>query len=494
MHMRSTLLCTLTLALGIPAHAARHQDLDSWVARELTPFVVSQLSSHPRFRGETVRFVVMYDGNPQPATNELALSLRDRLQRAAADLPGVRVGWRPDQPEFGRNAGDSTIDCTRESVHYYIGIEVRELHDRQFSVSVRALDLEDRTWVAGFSRSWKGALTPSQRAAVRRLEDDESFRGERDVPFEPHQTDLLAARLAYELGCTLLRQLEGEYVVTAGDGEDEDDDDIVELIGNNLAEYRALQFAAGGDQANAVIEGKAHRVDDDLYQYWISVRPTADRSDLPALSASAYIYLPEVRIASSTDLAPGYLQLQSDSDILTSLRLVQLEGVAACTPRSGSRHTVAYDPRFRRRECPALQVRAADDAVVFFLHHQLNNGLVRLADGNCRGRPDARIARTGHVLNFSLPDDALSSATTRAGDQWQLAPDTDIYYALAASDSKAARALAQHLDRLPKRCSQAVRPGLEGDALRTWLEDLQTLVEYFKPHVDWRTVRVSNVF
>ncbi|NNF41172.1 MAG: hypothetical protein HKN64_07315, partial [Woeseiaceae bacterium] len=46
---------------------------------------------------------------------------------------------------------------------------------------------------------------------------------------------------------------------------------------------------------------------------------------------------------------------------------------------------------------------------------------------------------------------------------------------------------------LPLRCSAAIRPGLEDDALRAWLGDFAMLAARSAEHVDWRAVAVKDV-
>ena len=100
--MKSLQLSLVVLALlmaGLPVGAAsRHADLDTWLANDLMPFVREQLTAHPRFKGERLRFVVLKNGNPQATSNSLALRIRDRLRESAADLPGLRIACQPDNP------------------------------------------------------------------------------------------------------------------------------------------------------------------------------------------------------------------------------------------------------------------------------------------------------------------------------------------------------------------------------------------------------------
>jgi hypothetical protein len=84
---------------------------------------------------------------------------------------------------------------------------------------------------------------------------------------------------------------------------------------------------------------------------------------------------------------------------------------------------------------------------------------------------------------------------TRATEtyEWQIKPDTDTYYAIAVTDAKAARRIANHIDHLPIRCGRAVRPGLDGGELRAWLEEFAMLTARSAEHIDWRALRVRNV-
>ena len=178
------------------------------------------------------------------------------------------------------------------------------------------------------------------------------------------------------------------------------------------------------------------------------------------------------------------------------MKIVELRNRRSCQAAGIGGSAGGYSRTYGNIEadCFALQVQTTNDAVVFFLNHQLNNGLVRLADESCQQRTNARIARTGQHLQFALPPDSLPTSAWSAGADWALQPDLDTYYALAANDTQAARALAQHIEDLPKRCSGSVRPGLEGYALQQWLAKLKTIIDHWGPAIDWQTIRVKNVY
>lgn len=508
MTRRILIVMTMLVAQAIPAVAeSREKNLEHWLDRDLIPYVQQQLLKHPRFRNETVMFVVLRENAPASASNALALSLRDRLLAAAVATPGVSVGWQ--QGRSGSSLESQPQDCRHDEVHYYIGLELTQKLDSSYAVEIRALDLEDRNWVTGFGKRWQGRLTTTQRQAMRQSRIDETFLGARDVPFTVSQTDLLAAQLAHKLTCMMQRRVSDEYVVatepdsSAANGLE----GTVELISNNLANRQALTLSNDAQRANAVLDGKAHQIDGVLYQYWLTVTPTDDNDDVAALSASAYIVLPEAErrtpqtapLASLPDPDPQRAPAAATISVpnagkdalLGPLRITAPTSLSDCTGGSVEIREAAY--MTGTRPCSLLQTETRTDAVVFFLEHQANHGLVRLAGSDCRDRTTARIARRGQALSFPIARTTTVSRNSSETYEWQLAPDLDTYYAVLVTDAGVARLFANHIDELPKRCSAAIRPGLEDEALRKWLGDFAMLVARSAEHVDWRAVRVKDV-
>jgi hypothetical protein len=477
--------------------ASRSESLDGWLQGELLPYVRQQLTTLPRFKNESLRFVVMLDDSPKSEGSELAIRLRDTLRDAASALPGVRVVWQADLPGVGLVAGQSELDCTRHEADYLIGIELHELPAGEAEVTVRALDIAERAWVSGFSKRWQGPVTDRQRRQLNHIVDDPTFRGERNAPWNDSETDLMAAHLAYELGCSLLKQTAGQYVVAAlnTNGSEDQTTTLVELVSNNLSGTSALKFSADSDNLNAVIEGKAHRIDGDLFQYWVTISPAESNGELATLSADAYVRIPD-KYQAAMLVPEAALQMPSSAaTVLTSFSVVRLQNQQQCL----ADHSIFAGgtnnrPGFGGVDCYALEVQTKDDAVVFFLNHQLSYGMVRLADNNCTNRTQARVARRNENLRYPLPLDSLQSGSWSVAPDWSVSPNADTYYVVASSDSKAARALSRHMERLPKRCSASVRPGLEGDDLRAWLSELEAIISHWSSVIDWRSIAVKDVF
>jgi len=474
---RILILLVFVFAQSIPAVAeSRERALDRWIDRDLIPYVRQQLIEHPRFKNETVMFVILNDGAPASSTNALALSIRDRLLAAAVATQGVEIGWQ--QGRSGAALESTPQDCMHDDVHYYIGVELTQKLDGSYVANVRALDLEDRNWVTGFGRRWHGKLSTSQRKAIHQERADDTFVGSRDVPFTLAQTDLLAAHLAHQLSCTLQKRIEDDYVVSVDLVEPPADglEGTVELISNNLASRQALTVSSEEASTNAILSGKAHRIDGVLHQYWVTVTPSRETDEIAALSVSAYIVLP------NSEQIPKVLSAVSipnagEGALISPLRIREPRSRSDCGMHS----------------CSILQTEARVDSIVFFLEHQANFGLVRLADTACRDRTLARVARRGEALRFPIARTATSSQRWSETREWDLAPDLDTYYAVAVTDEKVARRIANHMDRLPVRCSEALRPGLEDRELQTWLNGLARLTANASNHIAWRAIEVRDV-
>ncbi len=497
---RILILITILIAQSIPAVAeSREKDLDRWVDRDLIPYVRQQLLVHPRFKDETVMFVVLDDNAPASSTNALALSMRDRLLAAAVETRGIEIGWQ--QGRGGVSLESTPGDCMNDDVHYYIGVELTQKLDGTYAVSVRALDLEDRNWVTGFGRRWKGKLSTSQRQAMRQERVDQTFLGARDVPFTLSQTDLLAAHLAHRLSCTLKKRVENDYVVSIDLVEPPATglEGTVELISNNLANREALTLSSDASASNATLSGKAHRIDGILHQYWVTVTPNGEDDGIAALSASAYIVLPGA--AGPTPARPGAAGEPAGPDVVAAAQAGVPMKPPVSIPNAGKDALISplgiVAPPSRAAcgagNCSMLETQARVDSIVFFLEHQANYGLVRLADAECRDRTAARIARSGESVRFPITLTTTSKRNWKETYEWDLAPDLDTYYAVVATDARVARSLANHIDRLPMRCSDVLRPGLEDEALQDWLEGLAALTARASDRVDWRAIEVRDV-
>ena len=499
--MTRALLVILCCSLLVARADAAERSLDRWFDRELLPYVTSQLVTHPRFKSESVMFVVFEDNVPAPVSNALAISLRDRLLEAALNEPGVIVGRR--QGGAAATTGLQPVDCNHDDVHYYVGISVSRRIDGSHGVSVRALDLEDSNWVSGFGKTWQGELNSVQQRAAREARSDATFRGARDVPFAADESDLLAAHLAHELSCALLRETGGRYIVAEDPAPDAGDElaATVQLVGNNLARHDALELTADEQQVNATLSGAAHRIDGALYQYWLTVTPTEPDTELTTQSSSAYILLPGYRLAAEPGPEPpAVASLRTTvavphgggDALLGPLRILKSQDPRVCAGSgSTSVHATTYGES--PPQCSVLIADARADAIVFVLVHQANHGLVRLGGPECRERTAPHVVTRGSPMRYPVPFSAIGSSEMRETAEWRVTPSVDTYYAFAVSNARAGREFANHIDALPLRCSPSLRRGLENNALHRWLEEFAVLAERHAQHVGWRAIQIKDV-
>lgn len=459
--MRARLIIVLATCFAQSvALASGERDIERWMTNEALPYLQQQLTEHPRFTGETLMFVVLDDNLPATVSSSLALDLRDKMLAAAVATPGVKTTWR--QSGTDNSHSGNANDCERDQTHYYIGIELAQEFDGRYRASLRALDLEERNWVNGFGKSWVGNLNTAQRRAAKRRDSDLTFLGARDVPFAEDQADLLARHLAHELTCSLHRETNGEYIIPASfqAADTLGLDNTVELVSNNVAANDAIELTNDDAAANADISGKAHQIDASLFQYWLTVTPRDEESELSSLTVSAYLRRPAIPFAHNERVAPARTL------------------VAMPTSQRG---TLIGQHRF------------ADNAVVFFVQHQPHFGLVRLDNGVCRKRTMANVVREGDPLQFPVRYSHTHNSETIAVDTWFAEPLRDTYYAIAVSNERTARQVANQLDRLPIRCGAATRQGLTGPALHRWLEEFSQLATQAERHIDWRAIAVRDI-
>jgi hypothetical protein len=465
LRLLATLSLMMTVLLISPATNAKPRDAETWVSIQVAPALVRELAHHPRFKGETIRIVVFADDRPAARSSVFALSLRDRLSAAVFDTQGIRMA--------AQQRPSARVDCALDEVDYYIGLQVTAVDDGRIRIDLRTLDLEDQTWVTGLDYTWQGVLTPRQQRSLEESRADPYFRGHRAAPFDESQTDMLAASLARELACASMRQTAGEFVVLISDDSDDPLRGTTDLVGNNLAWFAKLRFTDDPERANAVLRGKAHAVDSGLQQYWATLAPIEPGSDLPTLNASAYVRVAE-RPASHFDIP------RSAQSVLSSAQLVEVATGDTC--------------RMNRDSCLAMHIQTNRAAVVFFLNHQKSHGLVRLSNRECSTRPDARILRARESMSMPLPVDVLSPDAVSSADAWPLAPEGDTYYAIAVSNSEAAHVLSRLLQRLPQRCTAAVRFGLQDESLQLWMTEFANTVDKWRDDVDWQGIQVRNVY
>ena len=108
-------------------------------------------------------------------------------------------------------------------------------------------------------------------------------------------------------------------------------------------------------------------------------------------------------------------------------------------------------------------------------------------------RTMALVVRAGDPFQFPVSYAHSLNSETIDTDDWYVTPLRDTYYAIAISDERAARRIANHLDQLPIRCGASTRRGLSGQALQEWLDEFATLAAISANHIDWRAIEIKDL-
>lgn len=145
-----------------------------------------------------------------------------------------------------------------------------------------------------------------------------------------------------------------------------------------------------------------------------------------------------------------------------------------------------------RVPCSLLSTSARVDSLVFFLHYQVDQGLLRLSGHGCRQRTQVTIARRGEVLRFAIARVTAERRNSSETYEWLFEPELNTYYAVAVTDAQVARRIANHMDNLPLRCLSSTQPGLQGNTLREWLSDFAIIAARSSQFLDWRAIRVHE--
>ncbi len=282
------------------------RDLNRWVDEQLVPYVVEQLSAHPKFKGEPLLLVSMKGADVQVEIDELTQHIRARLMDALLQAPGVNLVWQPAASPWRHHRRLDELQCGElRSVRYYVGLDVGlSSLDDALEVSLRALDPQERSWASGFHLAWRGQATPTQRRALSRYRKDDALRGLRPLPFTAEQPDLLAAYLAHNVSCLLRhRKTMDEVVIYAEHPVTETPPffrTTLDLVDNYLTRFSEVQVTDDPKQANVILHTEVHSIHKNLYQVWAGIRNEQAKRYLPGTETEAYVDLEGLPAARTT--------------------------------------------------------------------------------------------------------------------------------------------------------------------------------------------------
>ena len=460
---RISLLVVLTLGLIRPLTAVAAEALKIWLDKEVTPWLTEQLSTHPRFKGLPLQISVMRGGEPESRPDGLSLWMAERLGDRLAAAPGIHL-LAPGGETALDYDGSGRIDCRPSPARYLLAVET-DARGLDARVQVRVLDLDDRSWVAGFSRSWNGRLTSTERRRLGERHELEWLRGQRSLPFASGQPDLMASRIAASLACDLrAHPAEDLRATVMPSTEDGVTAATAELVAKHLARAGVLRLVESADSANVLIRGEAHDLEDGLRQVWVSVRPASPDEALPSIAAAAYVggvAAPadaepggRTMVAQVPDPAPSAPVAPTLSGGIEPLRLLRMEQPCESGQCSGPASLVQpaavalVDTRL------VVEVEARTTAEVYLLALRSGRGLVRMAPAGCDIAAPVQLPAGTRLRH------PLFSQAAGLGDA-----DSLTVFAVVVGQDRASGRIRDLVQQLPSDCGGRA---LNGAGLERW--------------------------
>jgi hypothetical protein len=508
--------------------------LDVWLEKTLIPHLVQQFGRHPRFKGQPILLVAMEGNNVQPRINELTVQIRGKIIDALLKEPGLNLSWRPVIQPWKHHRSLEDLSCGGpRKIHYYVGIDSGlTMVEGDLFVKVRALNLAEQKWVSGFGRSWQGAPTPAQLAALNRQHPDDYLRGLRPLPFSDRQPDLLAAYLAHNLSC-LLRQGEEDalvvYVEKASNHIAPVFQTAFELVGKYLARFREVEVTENPHLANVTLVTDIHVIHQDFYQVWVSARHCRGAKYLPGAETEAYVLIDSSE--QTTLAATGAKLSREPSGLNAEDAMGKAEGSANMKwpreslipiprvnavpslfssfdlltpvkrtfcgtddPWSAGFRRVKSHEHLSSNACLAVEMRLSTPAFVFLVSESANGELTSMFPSDCPAlRKPNKPLRPGELFRFPSFLDPEAGILELDGS-----PGMESVYAIAITEPVLARQFENRLGelrglcrpakRLEKPLSTNFRPGFYA-SVQPWHGYLNQLTVRYPGMMQWRMIR-----
>lgn len=480
---RATLIGLLScLFLPVVSFAAQNMDLDDWLARDMLPRLKDQLTTHPRFRGQPLGVVVMRGQDAIADPDQLAADVQEFIVQELTGTAGIVMARKPVYPDWQNVGSPRRLDCRPGNGRYLVGVETGV--SGRAHLKIRILDLDDNAWVPGFAYDWSGRLNSDERARLNSRTSVETLRGRRTLPFQPDQPDLLAARIAFTLGCGLLAQPEIALRAWVDDASaNEYGGATLSLVGNYLARADVLRLTDDREQADVILTAEMHPVDGQLKQYWASLRPVKAGAEMPSLEAAAYVsalddvpaFVDPQQVADD-DSTSVPMPRQGDGSARAMAKLNILRLPAPC--RSGKCDWVGetLDPAapLPVSDSLVLEVTSEVEQRVFVLAIIEGKGLTRLVPSACNGGNGVNIG-SGKRMRHPLAADRPSSAGLSV-------------FVVSDPNPRGTRQIANLISQVPAGCTTRT---LSGAKLERWLQRLDDAMNNESRFVAWNGLRLS---
>jgi hypothetical protein len=481
--------------------------LDIWLDDTLVPYLVQQLGQHPRFKGQPVLLVRIQGDTVQPRIDDLTDQIRQKIMDALLKQPGLDLSWRPAIHPWRHHRSLAEVSCGDfRKIHYYVGIDCGLTRvEGHLYVKVRALNLVEQKWVSGFGKSWQGAPTAAQRAALDREHSDDHLRGLRPLPFSDRQPDLLAAYLARNLSCLMRQGEEDDPVVYVEDvalNTPKVFQTTLELVAKYLARFREVEVTDDPTQANVTVVTEIHAIHQNLRQVWVAARRRQGAKYLPGAETEAYVLIEaqkQTAVAGTYNQSPEPkrpLQQVGAPSLISSFGLLTPLDPAFCatdTPWIAGIRRVQSREHLPSGGCLAVEISLSKTAHVFLVGRNADGELTELFPSECPAfkKIDA-LLRPGKRLRFPALSDP-GQGILELDDS----PGMEKVYAIAITEKYLANRFAYRLAGHRGLCRPAksfesmlsVGSPIGSDGrIQHWQKYLNHLSDRYPEMVAWREI------
>ncbi|MCW8887210.1 MAG: hypothetical protein OQK12_18435 [Motiliproteus sp.] len=479
-----------------PGFTTEQTSLEQWLEREAAPYLQDQLTSQHRFENQRLKISKLVADRAHPGSDALTEQIDQRLQQVIIASGRVRLVTQTNS-----QVATTSLDCHRQQqFDYLLGIAINPISGDTHQIRIRIMDAGDRSWVKGFDLQWQEKLDRQQIIALNTPQAGEQVRGERTLPFQPNQTDMLAQHLARELSCRILENRDqAAKVYLPSHHPDPLIQQIYGQLPHYLAQFKEANPVSKKQQAEILINAKLQPIDGQLHQLWINASEQ-DGGLIAGVNSDAYIQIaplaqrlsPAPKVVSKTPdksqtnqrsqvisvepvieppLKKQTLGLDQSSLFSRLLTPVHPKLCRSSNPwRRGERSQSAAGD-FTAQRCFALELDVPKGYQTFLISEQANGQLIRLAPDTCQGL--VRFSKgSGRTETLRFP-----SKRSQRSNALQLKENSQTYYAVAIPKNSGTQSLRKQLTRLPGQCGNRSSYADNHFDTHRWLARLQKLAD-----------------
>lgn len=462
-------------------------DLDTWLAKELVPYLQSKMVGHPRFNNEPVAIVKLTDLRVDTRIDSLTNRLRGDLENLLIRDGGVSLIWQ----QSNANTCPST-----EQANYLLGVET-DIEQGEVTVNVRMLDVRENAWVPQFAFAYRGLSDPRVEALANQSVDDFWLKGTRVAPFMSADSDLAAESLARRFSCEVSR-FSGKASVYMEPHNSAMPSflKIQTLTGNYLQQQQNITLVEAAENADFTLRSEMVWVDQSLAQMW--VKPIGkEREYLPN---TAHIYLqnpitganttaPAPVVATESEVVspqavPSAAEAETQAILLDKFRVYVPSNHSLCEssdPFSSGRISLADEAELPSGTCFALSYAMFANSYAYLIHEGPDGQLSRLIPSNC-DLVNEKAIQVGQNVWFP-PKGKIMELDEETG--------IETFHLLAVDNVAASEDIRQMLKSLPSAINQCEQP--KGITVRPQSSNglLDQLRDRFS-QIEWQTRRITH--